>query len=223
LNLNIGGVNEIKSPILKNSSKNNNNFNPSNLQNSQSQSNAAPNNFSRYTSLIDSQNYAQNSSRPSSAIIIKGRHNRENSSTSLKNDQINCIVNLNSPLARSPSSQSIVNHLNRNYSRQILRKETPRGNYLSNIDTSKNANTPAKGIRPSTTQEKLRINYNNLNYINNNQVPNINTLSQIKTSNRYEAEEILNKRGYSLSSRAIDLRPGSYRLKENEKFQASSK
>lgn len=191
LNLNIGGV-EVKSPVLKN--------NPQGVKGVNNSSN-------KYSSLIDNQNLVQNGSRPSSAIILKGRHNREGSTHSLKNDQINLNMNpYHSPLARSPSSQSIVHHLNRNYSQQKLKKETPRHNYLSNIDPPKNINLSQgyKTVRPSSG-EKLRINYAGTNSL---------VANQIKTPSRYEVDDSLNKRGYSLSSRASDMRQQPYRYNE---------
>jgi hypothetical protein len=206
LNLNMVGGVEVKSPVLKNTSRGGHLIPPSNVSNS------------KYSSLIDNQ-----TNRPSSAIILKGRHAREGSTNSVKNDQINYNVNYNSPLARSPSSNSIVHHLNRNYSsRQNVKKETPRGsnNYLSNLDAPlpKNFSPGNKTVRPSTTQEKLRINYNTgvnmMNYSTNN--------NQIKTQSRYEVDDILNRRGYSLSSRAVDAKQPSYRM-NNEKYQTSSK
>ena len=43
----------------------------------------------------------------------------------------------------------------------------------------------------------------------------MNNINHIKVANRYDIDELVNRRGYSLSSRATDLRP-SYRFKDYE-------
>jgi len=242
-NMNIGSI-EVKSPVLKNNQKFQNiqniqnihpiqpihsiqplNTNSNNLNQPVQVSNQNNYTQSRYSSLIDRSNFSENTSRPCSAVGLKGRHTRDTSSNSLKNasNQINYNVNYNSPLARSPSSNSVIHNLNRNYSsKHNLKKENPKNNYLSNLDIPmKNINIYQgnRTVRPSTTHEKLKINYNtNINYSNFNTNNPINNINQIKTTARYEVDDIINKRGYSLSSRAADMRTPSYKLKDGDKY-----
>jgi hypothetical protein len=169
----------------------------------------------------------QNSSRPSSAIILKGRHSRDMSNNSLKNEAINMNVNsMNSymPINRSPSSQNMPQNshsMNRNYSRGSLntKRETPRNNYLLNLDKSL---TPSgnKTVRPSSTHDRLRINYSS----NLNPLSSMNNMNNLKVANRYDVDDLINKRGYSLSSRANDLKTNSYRYEESKvRYQTPSK
>ena len=169
----------------------------------------------------------QNSSRPSSAIILKGRHSRDMSNNSVKNEAINMNVNsLNSymPINRSPSSQNMpqTSHgMNRNYSRGSLntKRETPRNNYLLNLDKSL---TPSgnKTVRPSSTHDRLRINYSS----NLNPLSSMNNMNNLKVANRYDVDDLINRRGYSLSSRANDLKTNTYRYEESKvRYQTPSK
>jgi hypothetical protein len=164
-----------------------------------------------------------NSSRPSSAIIIKGRHARDMSNNSVKNDHIH--MNSYLPINRSPSSQNMPQQgLNRNYSKTSLNSKrdtntTPRNNYLLSIDKSL---TPSgnKTVRPSSTNDRLRINYST----NLNPLSSMNNLNNIKVANRYDVEDLINRRGYSLSSRANDIKPSSYRYEESKiRYQTPSK
>ena len=216
-NLNVNTGAEVKSPVLKNSSSS------SNSKGITSNSNMGSS-MSKYSSLIDThnhnnnQNNNQNSSRPSSAIIIKGRHNRDASANSYKNENVNQYA----PITRSPSSQNVPQSLNRNNSKGGLniKRETPRGNYLLSLETSKGGSTPSgnKTMRPSSNQDRVRINYTT----NLNPLSSMNNLNNIKIGNRYE-DDLINRRGYSLSSRANDLKPQSYRFKENEvRYQTPS-
>ena len=164
-----------------------------------------------------------NSSRPSSAITIKGRHARDMSNNSAKNDHIH--MNAYLPINRSPSSQNMPQPgLNRNYSKTSLNSKrdtntTPRNNYLLSLDKSL---TPSgnKTVRPSSTNDRLRINYSS----NLNPLSSMNNLNNIKVANRYDVEDLINRRGYSLSSRANDLKPSSYRYEESKvRYQTPSK
>jgi hypothetical protein len=164
-----------------------------------------------------------NSSRPSSAIILKGRHTRDISSNSIKNEQLNMNSYMN--INRSPSSQNMPQQgMNRNYSKTSLNSKrdtntTPRNNYLLSLDKSL---TPSgnKTVRPSSTNDRLRINYSS----NLNPLSSMNNLNNIKVANRYDVEDLINRRGYSLSSRANDLKPSSYRYEESKvRYQTPSK
>jgi hypothetical protein len=175
----------------------------------------------KYSSLLDNQmrgNTPNNSSsynqvgRPSSAVAMKGRHTREASAGSFKNENPQSYHSI----VRSPSSQNIAHGqgLNRNFSKTSVnqKKETPRNNYfISNYDVSKSIGIGNKTVRPSSTNDRIRMNYTG----NINPLSSMNNINHIKVANRYDIDELVNRRGYSLSSRATDLKP-SYRFKEYE-------
>jgi hypothetical protein len=210
-NINSNFGTEMKSPILKNSNSNNNGL-ISNI----------PSTISKYSSLIDAKNV---NNRPSSAIMVKGRHIREGSTSSYKNDNSNNNSNNNpfAQLTRSPSSQNVPQLIKRNSSNTPmnkpsvpLKRETPRNNYLLNLDPTKGGNTPLgnRTMRPSSTVERVKINY----------ASNLNPLSSVNNiKNRYEEFEAMNRRGYSLSSRANDLKSQSLKYSDQKYNTPSNK
>ena len=197
---------EMRSPILKTPT-------PSDLQ--------GP----KYSSLIDNQNFRNTNlsshsqgNRPSSAVAVKGRHARETSSGSYKSENLQNYH----PVVRSPSSQNIAQGMNRNSSKSSLnqRKETPKNNYfISNYDVTKSMGMGNKTVRPSSTNDRIRMNYTS----NISPLSSMNNINHIKVANRYDVEDLVNRRGYSLSSRATDIKP-SYRFRDYEpKYHTPSK
>jgi hypothetical protein len=210
LNIHVSGV-EVKSPVLKSTNYGGNSMGGIHT--------------SKYSSLIDQGKIGSNnvnpnnpnSSRPSSAIILKGRHNRELSMNSLKSDPtLGTLVG--SAIHRSPSSQSVINHINRSYSRPNITQKSNivRQPYMSNIDGIKGINiaTGHNTVRPGSNNDRIKINFQ----MNNHNISN----KELKSPNsRYSIDDLVSKRGYSLSSRANDGKTG-YKFRENEANKYSS-
>jgi len=224
MNMNNNNGVEVKSPILKNGNLTRSNLSVNNFSNNPQSTNQPS--TQKYSSLIDTQNQNQHqhqsTSRPNSAMIIKGRHNREASINSLKNEKLNSSNNISS-MPRSPSTNNINANIPRTYSKGSIstqKKETPKHNYITNFDSPKNILLQGHNtVRPSSNYERGGINYINpnkqpINDSNNYMNNRLNT-----PTGRYVGYEHI-KRGYSLSSRANDNK-GGYSYNSNSQNEMS--
>lgn len=160
----------------------------------------------KYSSLIDNKtqyntnnyHYSNNSNhntvRPSSAVILKGKHVRDQSLNSNRNENIYSSMN------RTPSSKNLINakpsgnnkpnYLNE-YNSIINSRETANRTNVDQIITNR-LSQGSKSVRSTSYTDKVRYSYNtDMNRIN---------------SGRYDNEDSLNARGYYFSSKASDMK-----------------
>jgi len=159
----------------------------------------------KYSSLIDNKSlnsnnyhYSNNSNnvvRPSSAIILKGKHGRDQSVNSSKHDGVY------SPLNRTPSTKIFINAKTggnnksanefNQYDSMTNSRETPRRVGVEQINLNR-VSQGSKSVRSSSHNDQGRYSYNQ-------------EIHQLKPA-RYDYDDSVTARGYYFSSKASDAK-----------------